>query len=590
MSKTPFSFRSHLWGYDDTFFTVNKDNIIEFVGDKYDFSGLLYPKFIPYIKEVLGVDITQTTPLTPQAKHLIPEPVINRDFVKEITEILNADQISQEPLTRLKNSHGQTTCLEVYKIVFHGEISRLADLVVYPESESDATKIIAAAKKHTVCIVPYGGGTNVTSALQLPENESRMIVSLDTRRLDKIEWVNEENMTACIQAGIRGKQLEEELGKKGFMLGHQPDSVEFSTLGGWISTNASGMKKNKYGNIDDIVETVYLTSSEGRIEQREGICRTSMGIKPQANIFGSEGNLGLITKAVVKIHKKPESTEYESLIFRNFDTGIKFIKELSKSNYIPASFRLVDNFQLGFGQVFKAESKGLKKVMSNLMIWVLKNVKGFKLKEIALATIVMEGTNSEVAYQKTNIKKLAKKYNALAAGGNNGKGGYNLTFMIAYIRDFLFEYHIIGDTLETSVPYDKIKKVIKAVEDCYHEEYASLGIKASPYISYRIPQIYHTGVCIYFMFGIFTEGIDKPDEVFSNLEHKIRETIVKHGGSISHHHGVGKLRKDFLPQILSEPAMNVVKGIKNVTDPENVFGIRNNVFALDNEPNKRSSL
>jgi len=200
--------------------------------------------------------------------------------------------------------------------------------------------------------------------------------------------------------------------------------------------------------------------------------------------------------------------------------------------------------------------------------------------QIALSTIVMEGSREEVKYQQKQLKKLANKYGALAAGGKNGKGGYNLTFMIAYIRDFLFEYRIIGDTLETSVPYDKIKPVIAAVEKCYDEAYRALGIKAKRYISYRIPQIYHTGVCIYFMFGIYTEGLEHPEEAFSELEHKIRQTIVDHGGSISHHHGVGKLRKDFLPAMTSKHSRDLVRSIKKATDPSNVFGIKNNVFAL----------
>lgn len=583
MSKIPFFFRQHLWGHDDTFFQVNDQQEIQFQGSRYEFSGKTYPKFIPYIKQVLGVDITQMQPLSPQAEHKIPDPVVNEAFFSAIKSNLKADQINVEPLVRLKNSHGQTTCQEIYKIVYYGEMNRLVDAVVYPETEQEAEAIIAAAYEHGVCLVPYGGGTNVTSALLLPDGEERMIVSIDMRRMNKIEWINEENFTACIQAGIRGEQLEKELNAKGYILGHQPDSVEFSTLGGWISTNASGMKKNRYGNIDQIVETVYMITPKGQLHQQEGLPRTSMGIKPQHAIFGSEGNLGLITKAVVKIHKMPEATEYESLVFKDFQTGVNFVKALSKTNYVPASFRLVDNFQLTFGQVFKQESTGLSKWMSKLSFWMLEKVKKFNLKEVALATIVMEGSKEEVAYQKKQLKRLAAKFGAVAAGGKNGKGGYNLTFMIAYIRDFLFEYKIIGDTLETSVPFDKINTVIKAVEECYQREYAALGIQANPYISYRIPQIYHTGVCIYFMFGIFTEGLDQPEEAFTDLEHKIRATIVEHGGAISHHHGVGKLRKDFMPQMISKHSRELVKGIKQAADPTNVFGIRNNVFALTEE-------
>ena len=579
MTEISFSHRSHLWGYDDTYFFINADGVIELAGNRYEFSGLTYPKFIPYVNDVLGVDMEASVPMSPKAAHLIQPPLENEEFLKELNSKFNENQLSNDPLIRLKHSHGQTTCFEIYKIVYHGKVSRMVDLVVFPEKESDCEALVSLSSKHNICLVPYGGGTNVTSALQLPQHENRMIISVDMSRMNQIEWINEENQTACIQSGILGRDIETKLLEKGYVIGHQPDSVEFSTLGGWISTNASGMKKNRYGNIDDIVETVFMITPEGWITQKEGMCRTSMGVRAQSNLFGSEGNFGLITKAVVKIHKAPQKTAYESLVFNDFSTGVKFLNELSKTNYIPASIRLVDNFQLKFGQVFKQDSTGWQKKMSNLSMWVLKHVKGFDLSKVALATVVMEGREEEVKYQKAKLGKLAKKYGAVAAGGKNGKGGYNLTFLIAYIRDFLFDYHIIGDTLETSVPYDKIQDVIKAVEDCYHEHYKRLGIKAKPYISYRIPQIYHTGVCIYFMFGIYTKGLEAPEEAFSHLEHKIRETIIKNGGSISHHHGVGKLRKDFIPLVSSEGSQSMIKGMKSAVDPQNIFGISNNVFA-----------
>lgn len=119
------------------------------------------------------------------------------------------------------------------------------------------------ANKHDVVIVPYGGGTNVTQSLMLSDREKRMIVSLDMSRMNRIKWVDKINMLACVEAGIIGQDLERELKNYGVVLGHEPDSVEFSTLGGWISTRASGMKKNTYGNIEDIVMNVRIVTSKG---------------------------------------------------------------------------------------------------------------------------------------------------------------------------------------------------------------------------------------------------------------------------------------------------------------------------------------
>lgn len=123
-------------------------------------------------------------------------------------------------------------------------------------------KLVHLANKHDVVLIPYGGGTNVTQSLMMKPEEKRMIVSVDMSRMNKIKFVDKVNMIACIEAGIIGQDLERELRNYGVCLGHEPDSVEFSTLGGWISTRASGMKKNYYGNIEDIVQNVKIVTSK----------------------------------------------------------------------------------------------------------------------------------------------------------------------------------------------------------------------------------------------------------------------------------------------------------------------------------------
>jgi alkyldihydroxyacetonephosphate synthase len=175
--------------------------------------------------------------------------------------------------------------------------------------------------------------------------------------------------------------------------------------------------------------------------------------------------------------------------------------------------------------------------------------------------------------------QLAKQHQGIAAGPENGKRGYMLTFAIAYIRDFLSNYHIIGETMETSVPWSKISEVCQVATDKLLELHDKHNIPGRPYLSCRIPQIYHTGVCIYFMFGMYMKGIDQPEDVFGGIEHAMRQVIMDHGGSISHHHGVGKLRKDFLPKIHSPASIELLKKVKAFHDPNNVFGVRNNVFA-----------
>ncbi len=568
----------HKWGFKDSRFILNPDRTVTMTGNRYELCGVNMPDFVPYVEEMLDMNIDPNDMVPEVVDKPVHASTINQAFVDVVKTNFPADRYSFADEDRLIHSHGQTTSEEVYKILY-SSIDKTVDMVFYVESEDEVIQLIRLAEGHNVCLIPFGGGTSVSSALVLPENEQRMVVAVDTRRMNKIEWINTEDQRACIQGGITGSQMEEELGKMGFMVGHEPDSVELSTLGGWIATHASGMKKNRYGNIEDIVENFTVITPKGVLEQKDPIIRASIGMRPQNLLYGCEGNLGIITKAVVKIHKKPEVQKYASTVFPDWEKGVAFLHELSQTNFIPASVRLVDNVQFRFGQALKPAATGIKKVVDDLKKFLVLKVKGFDPHSMCAVTFVMEGDAEEVHYQDKNIKRLAIKHGGLSGGSENGKRGYMLTYAIAYVRDFLTDYHIIGETMETSVPWSKIPAVCQAASDClleYHEKY---NIPGKPYLSYRIPQIYHTGVCIYFMFGMYIKGVAQPEIVFGKIEHAIRDAIMANGGSISHHHGVGKLRKDFIPDTLSESSIDLLKQVKASHDPNNIFGIRNNIFA-----------
>jgi alkyldihydroxyacetonephosphate synthase len=400
------------------------------------------------------------------------------------------------------------------------------------------------------------------------------------RRMRKVLWVDKKNNMASVQAGITGTQLEEELAKEGYTCGHEPDSMELSTLGGWIATNASGMKKNRYGNIEDIVQNVTMVSAKGIIEHAMSVPRSSIGLQPKDFVIGSEGNFGLITKAVIKIHPLPEVTKYGSIVFADFETGIAYLEALTKTGTIPASIRLLDNIQFRFGSALKPELTASQELMGKLEKFALTKVKQFDPHKLVAATIVMEGSKAEVAYQKKVIFGLARKFNGISGGEGNGKRGYMLTYSIAYIRDFMADYYAIGETYETTVPWSKINDVLEAVYKRGHELHHEHGFPGQPYVSPRITQLYHTGVCIYFTHAFSIKGVENAEKIFGEIEHELRDIIMQNGGSISHHHGIGKLRKDFMPQAISEGSIKLIKDLKTAYDPQNVFGIRNNVLDL----------
>ncbi|MBC8374572.1 MAG: FAD-binding oxidoreductase [FCB group bacterium] len=565
------------WGFRDSEFILNQDRTVSMTGDRYELCGFDMPDFIPYVEEMLEMKIEVDDVLEEVVDKPVQEANINKVFVDAVKSKFPVDRFSFGSEERLMHSQGQTTD-EVYKVVF-AKLDRATDMVFYIESEDEAQNLIKLALEHDVCLIPYGGGTSVSNALQVPEIEDRMVVAVDTRRMDAILSIDEENRRVVVEAGITGSVLEELLEAKGLTTGHEPDSIELSTLGGWISTNASGMKKNRYGNIEDIVENVTMITPTGIVEQIEPITRASIGVSPRNILIGSEGNFGIITKATLKVFALPEASDFNSALFHDWKIGVAFMNELSQTGAVPASARLMDNAQFRFGQALNAKATGMKVWIKKIEKFVVLNVKKFDPYKMVVTSFKLEGSRDEVAFQQKTIKRLTKKYNGMIGGSENGKKGYNLTFAIAYIRDFMTRYHIVGETMETSVPWSKIDDVCKAANDRLTELHKKHNVPGRPYLSYRVPQIYHTGVCIYFMFAINVKGVSNPIEVFTSMEHAMRDAIMENGGSISHHHGVGKLRKDFMKGTISPASIDWLKKIKTSHDPKNIFGVRNNIFA-----------
>ncbi|MCP4422438.1 MAG: FAD-binding oxidoreductase, partial [Chloroflexi bacterium] len=421
----------HKWGFKDTYFSLNPDHTVTVTGNRYALSGTVMHEFLPFVEEMLDIKIDYSNLKAELKERPVNPPNLNEGFHVALKEALAAEKFTLDARQRLIHSHGQTTADEVYRVLY-GKLDRIVDMVIFPESQEDVEAIIDLAKSHDVCLVPYGGGTSVSCALQLPQGETRSMVSVDMRRMDKILWIDHENFRAGIQAGITGKDLEDRLERVGYTSGHEPDSLELSTLGGWIATNASGMKKNKYGNIEDIVESVTMVTASGVVEQGPAMPRQSMGIQPNQLAFGSEGNMGIITSAVIKIHKLPEAKKYGSLVFPTFADGTRFLYELTRTGTLPASIRLLDNIQFRFGSALKGEPTRMEAIMGEIQKFFLLKVKGFDPNELCAATIVMEGTKAEVDYQAKLINRLAKGYGGIAGGSTNGQRGYMLTYAIAY--------------------------------------------------------------------------------------------------------------------------------------------------------------
>lgn len=570
----------HLWGYVDTRFEFLDARTVRVTGDRYPLAGPPLPHFIPFVETMLGVPMTPELLREVVPPPELPAPVADEAFLAELRAGFSADRLSSSDHERLVHSHGQLSVDEIYRILGGTVPERLVDLVVFPEEAAEVVELVRLADRHDVVLIPYGGGTNVSGALLCPPEESRMIASVDMRRMKRVLEIDRENNCVVVEAGITGKELEARLEEEGLTCGHIPDSIEFSTLGGWIATNASGMKKNRYGNIENIVLEAVLVTPRGEVESLPVTPRASTGFQPRTMLFGSEGSLGIITRAVLQVHALPEVRKYASFVFPDFAAGVRFLRDVQGSGAQPASIRLANNTEFRLGQAMGPGHTGWKAVVSRLKKAYLLRLKGFDPEKMVACTAVMEGAASEVRQQESGLSRLLPKHGGLSGGAEGGKRGYGVTFAIAYIRDFLNRLGILGETFETSAPWSRIEAITSAVERELHQLCASRGVSGRPYLSYRISQSYPTGVCIYFTMGFSGRDLATPEETYQDIEHRLREVILEQGGSLSHHHGVGKVRRDFVARVHSESAIEAAQALKQALDPNNVFGARNHVFGL----------
>jgi alkyldihydroxyacetonephosphate synthase len=563
-----------VWGFRDTRFDFSENGHVMIRGSRYELSGKELPRFLPWVREVLESPVDPRDVNVSHYPTAIPEPHIRPEFLAAIKNSFDGDQIDTRGEIRLRHGHGHTQ-EEMYAIKYT-QLGRIPDVVIYPESEEQVSTLVEAANRHNVSLIPYGGGTNVTDALRCHPHERRTIVSVDMRRMNRILWIDRENMMACIEAGAVGRHIMADLKKYDVTMGHEPDSVEFSTLGGWIATNASGMKKNRYGNIEDLVLDVNVVTTTGKLQRTSASPRESVGFDLRRLMFGSEGTLGIITSAVVKIFNLPAVQEYGSVLFPTFEDGFQFMYDLARESTPPASVRLVDNLQFQFGLALKPKSSGPTAALkSKAEKFFVTKVKGFKPDKMVACTLVFEGSRQEVEQQQRELYRIAAKHGGMKAGTENGRRGYQLTYSIAYIRDFLMNYYIIAESFETSVAWSNALALCEKVKRTLEEEYKRRKLPGKPFVTARITQIYRTGVCIYFYFGFYYKGISKPEEVYLALENIARDEILRSGGSLSHHHGVGKLRKSFLPRIMSETTIQLKRELKKSLDPMNTFGAGN---------------
>jgi alkyldihydroxyacetonephosphate synthase len=427
------------------------------------------------------------------------------------------------------------------------------DAVVSPRSHDELIKIVEYCSQERIPVIPVGGQSSVTGALQAPLGGIELNL---TKHLNKIERINIANKTVTVQAGICGPALEDELNRHGFTCGHFPQSFEYSTVGGWIAAKGAGQSSTGYGKIEDMVVALKVVTPAGVIETKE-FPRTAQGWDIFRLFIGAEGTLGIITEATLNIHNyRPQNTSYASFIFKSFEQAVAAMQKIIQSEYgKPHLFRISDPDETDIA--FK--TKGFDNSFSDKLLKRL----GFLPGNRSLMFAAVEGDKDYTKFVLNKIKRTAKKGKAMYIGKSPVKKWLDQRYSSAYMRDPLMDMGIMSDTLETAVTWENILKVWSAA-------HAFISQRPKTIIMIHISHVYESGANLYFTFlSPMEKGNEKND--FAAFHKGLVDTILENGGSLSHHHGVGRVLAPWMEAHLGKTSMAVLAAVKKHFDPNNIM-------------------
>jgi alkyldihydroxyacetonephosphate synthase len=408
---------------------------------------------------------------------------------------------------------------------FRGRYDNPPDLVARPRDEADVERVLAWAGDKHVAVIPYGGGTSVVGGVEARLDDGYAgAVSLDLRALDRVLEVDEVSGAARIQAGVLGPALEDQLRQYDLTLRHFPQSFEFSTLGGWVATRAGGHFATLYTHIDDLVESVRALTPSGWWESRR-LPGSGAGPSPDRMLIGSEGILGVITEAWVRVRPRPTYRASATVHFDSFEKGAEAVRVIAQSGLHPSNCRLLD------------EAEGRLTGVSERPMLVL----GFESADHPV-DVWMERA-LEICGRKPT------------SSGSGAGGDWRSAFLaMPYLRDNLIQLGLVNDTFETAITWDKLGDLREAVR------------AAVPHATCRFTHVYPDGPAPYFtIVEPARRGFEL--EQWDELKARASDAVLAAGGTITHHHAVGRDHRPWYDRQRPEAFAQALRAAKTALDP-----------------------
>jgi alkyldihydroxyacetonephosphate synthase len=446
------------------------------------------------------------------------------------------------------------------------EVAHAPDWVAFPRNDAEIVDVLDWASRNNIAVIPFGGGTSVAGGVEPAVGDSYVAsVALDMERFDRVLEVDRTSRAARVQAGVLGPDLEAQLRPHDLTLRHFPQSFQFSTLGGWIATRAGGHYATLYTHIDDFVESTRMITPAGMIETRR-LPASGAGPAPDRLIIGSEGTLGVVTEAWVRVQERPRFRASASVQFSDMTAAAHGVRALSQSGLHPSNCRLLDPTEVALVGIGDKRSPtlvlGFESADHGVQSWMAR----------ALELIADHGGRWDAAAVERSMG--GENEQASAEHRKGAAGSWRDTFLrMPYLRDETTRRGAILDTFESAITWDRFESFYAGVVDDVGEAIAHITGKESP-VSCRFTHVYPDGPAPYFTYAALgaTDG-DLASAVakWRDIKRATNEAVVKHGGTSTHHHAVGRDHRSAYEAEVPALMRAALAGAKKVLDPQGVM-------------------
>ena len=506
------------------------------------------------LREELGMDGSETGKRVELEQVEMPPPALPDSLRGE----LETAGLSDDHATRVAHAVGRSYPDLVR--IRSGDGSTAPDAVVTPASAGQLPAVLSACARAGVAVIPFGGGTSVVGGVEALRGPHGAAISLDLSRLDALLRVDPVSLTATVEPGVFGPVLERLLGEHGMTLGHFPQSFEYSTVGGWVATRSAGQASTGYGRIDELVEAVRCETPAGPLATLD-VPATAAGPSMRELVVGSEGVLGVITEATLRVRPIPQARHYEAWSFHSFAEGAEAYRALEQAGASPDVARLSDEQETRVSMALSS-SGGAAERLGHAYLGLRGHTGG------CLAFTGFEGTPDEVARRRGRAAGLLRAHGAMTLGQRPGRSWLKGRFAAPYLRDEMLDRGVMVETLETATTWANLERLYDTVRAALGDSLAARG--TPPVVMCHISHLYPSGASMYFTF-IARQEPGAEIEQWRAAKTAACDAIAANGGTITHHHAVGTDHVPWMSGEVGELGVAVLAAAKERVDPSGIM-------------------